>query len=117
MNDRTVIPLGLKKAHVPTAGECPGCLRQLTAASSETGEMPRPKDISICAYCGTICCFEEGLILRAANEDDLVGLQPDQRDALIEAQQKIRAYTKITTAPDRPLIFAATIPKFNNPPR
>lgn len=117
MSERIVIPVGVKTCRVPEAGECPGCLRKLTAVSSETGEKPRPGDMSLCVYCGTVCYFEQGLTLREVTEDDLASLRPDQLRSLLLAQRQIKAYAKLATAPNRPPMFAATIPKFKNPPR
>jgi len=38
---------------------CPTCGAANDAASGRTGTVPDPGDVSICAYCGEVCTFDE----------------------------------------------------------
>ncbi len=55
---------------------------------------PRPGDLSICLYCGTICLFDESLNLEpmtAGDLDTLMAEDPDVFTFAIRIQLQIRA--------------------------
>ncbi len=54
---------------------------------------PRPNDLSICLYCGTICLFDESLNLAPMSDADLETLlneDPDLFTFAIRIQLQIR---------------------------
>ncbi len=73
---------------------CPSCMRNLSGATGvgdSEGKKPRMGDISLCVYCGAVLTFVRNMSLALAGDDDLEGLEPDQRDLLARAAAAIRA--------------------------
>lgn len=70
---------------------CPNCGKQLdgTTFIKRGDVMPRPGDLSICFYCGTILEFEEGFFVHEFTKDMIDSLKitnPRQYDLLIETK-------------------------------
>lgn len=63
---------------------CPECRTGLDAVSPVTSEAksnPKPGDVSVCFYCGTVLCYDEGGAIVRATRDDIDKLDPE--DAFI----------------------------------
>lgn len=55
---------------------CRRCGKQLdTNTAVEEGAQPKPDDISICGYCGTLSLYSEDLRLRAPTPEERLELQ------------------------------------------
>lgn len=80
----------IQRHHVPSAGECPDCLQKLDGASGHMGRAPEPGDFSVCAFCGCILRYEDGLALRRSSDDELDELAPEQRELLLRYHKAFR---------------------------
>lgn len=68
---------------------CPSCGKELDAATSvEKEARPKPGDISICFYCGSINTFQEDLKLQQMGPQEYFDL-PD------EVQRSIQSYVRL----------------------
>lgn len=92
------------RKHVPQAGECPECLEHLDGATCSNGRnvKPRPKDFSVCVYCGAILRYGRGLLLAAATDDDLAELPPHQVEQLRQMSCQFREARRQMSQPGGP---------------
>lgn len=49
---------------------CPNCKSVLNSHKSETSDVPKKDDISVCLYCQSVLMFNEDLTLRAISKDE-----------------------------------------------
>jgi hypothetical protein len=79
------------------AASCPSCGRSdldgaTHAAASDHVVIPKPEDISICAYCGAINQFTEDMDLKACDIDKLSGLDAMDRARLRKLSEMCRTH-------------------------
>lgn len=74
-----------------TATQCPDCGKVLDAAKSADGDRaPKPDDLSVCLYCGSILQFDAGMSLVALTPTELRRLDPEDRAKAKYFQAEIR---------------------------
>lgn len=83
----------LSQFRVPPA-TCPHCRRGLDGATEleSGGGLPKPNDITLCAYCATVLVFNHDLTLRPAGGDDLSELSPAQAETVKQAESALRRF-------------------------
>lgn len=75
---------------------CPQCGTVLDGATSLEGKfIPKPGDVTVCAYCATFLKFDELVMLRVLPEHEFEKLDPDEqtqlayiRDLVVKAHLK-----------------------------
>ncbi len=70
---------------------CGHCGRQNELVTGQSGDAPGPGAFSLCALCGGINQFDDGLRLRRVDEAQLEALPPEHRSQLLEMQALLRA--------------------------
>lgn len=75
---------------VPPA-PCPYCGKVLDGASNSKAEKPVPGDLSVCAYCAGLCQFTSALGLERLPDAVFEALPADDRAAIREHQDAVRA--------------------------
>jgi len=75
---------------VPPA-PCPYCGKVLDGASNSKAEKPNPGDLSVCVYCAGLCQFTATLALERLPAATFEALPADDRAALREHQDAVRA--------------------------
>ena len=62
--------------------ECKSCKKDLDAHSGiDTDRSPEPGDLSVCAYCGAISEFDEGLNLKPLSDEELLVIAAEDRES------------------------------------
>jgi hypothetical protein len=75
------------------APRCPACQRTLDgacAADDEAEAMPKPDDVTVCAYCSLVLVFTPALQLRSMTPDEFDELEPETRAVLRRTQAVIQ---------------------------
>lgn len=88
----------MKSVYVKSNPSCPVCHANLSAVGSPNGDMPKPGDITICAYCASVLTFTDGLGLEQAGE-----LSPEEQklvDSTLEVLTK-EVWGSITDEPPK----------------
>lgn len=80
----------VQRHHVPTAGECVDCLTKLDGSTGTGGRPPEPLDFTVCAYCGCLLRYDEKMLLRRMNEDELDELSPENRERILAYHRAFR---------------------------
>ena len=77
MNDNSPI---FGKTHRMPATVCPECDAKLDAAAGYNDDArPEPGDVTVCAWCTAILCFNQDLTLRATS----IAERSEMRDAVL----------------------------------
>jgi hypothetical protein len=84
--------------HTRTKGsQCQGCFKINDTNTCVSGDAtPKPRDISVCLYCGAICEFDKELNLVPLNQEQIVKLSiesPEMYFIVTKSQHWI--YSKI----------------------
>ena len=67
----------MKSSRVNRESRCPACLRRSDGATDPLGNaVPKPEDVAICAYCGSVNIYQTDLTLRTARQDE-IDLMPE----------------------------------------
>lgn len=74
------------KSQKIAGSKCPGCSALLDGVTSFEGKTPTRGDITICIYCGQVCCFCDDMGLRIASKNDLKG---EHREKVLFMRKKI----------------------------
>ena len=70
---------------------CPKCGYEMDAAHPmETGTVPDVGDFSICAGCGELNAFGEGLALRPVEVDELLAMPLADREKLLAMEEQAK---------------------------
>lgn len=80
----------MKEFKIPIS-PCPACNEPLDTASElfRSGTSPTPNcSLSVCAHCGIVSMFGDGLVLRALTEQEVVRVMEDK--VLLESLKNIR---------------------------
>jgi len=69
------------RTHHTEPSPCPKCGKMMDAATAlgtvdGRAPEPRPGDVSLCAYCGEILCFDGDVRLQCAKDEDLASFHP-----------------------------------------
>lgn len=75
----------MKTVRVNDEARCPACHARLTAATHFQNSTPKPGDITVCAYCSTLCTFNTDMTMRSLRIDELEALPQ-------ELKAKVRQY-------------------------
>jgi hypothetical protein len=78
--------------------DCPYCHEKLGDATGlNHWQVPKPGDVSVCAYCGGFLIFTEPYVVRALTDDEYQALPIMQRifiDKIADGVRKYRALEK-----------------------
>jgi len=74
------------------ASQCPGCRTMLDGCTvindPDEEKLPKPGDLTVCMYCGSILRFTDGRMLAICTKEDLEDVEEETMDLLIEVQKK-----------------------------
>ena len=83
--------LKLGKSVKTTETECPVCERKLDGATAiDRDATPKPRDITVCAYCGSFLTYRDNMSLRLLTELEIYGLDAHAKAVMIELRKRLQ---------------------------
>lgn len=98
MNVDKLINQIAKEHHRVPEQRCPECDDKITChAGVTTTDMPEPGDVSVCAVCGAILVFGEGLKVQLCPSEALEQMkaeEPDNYETLMNLQREVKGFQR-----------------------